>query len=120
MFIQLSSLAPEWCNRVRQALRAVALSPHSEPRQEMMLHAALGLALGCVSGFELERKAASEKGSGASAVKRNDRNLVSAIEKLKRAPDPIAPSTTARGAVGRRQMRTAVYECDAPARFRQW
>jgi aspartate decarboxylase len=49
-----------------------------------------------------------------------DRNLASAIDNLTRAPDPIAPSTTARGAVGRRQMRTAVYECDAPARFRQW
>ena len=54
-------------------------------------------------------------GSGASALNRNDRNLVSAIDKPKRAPDPIAPSATARDAVGRRQMRIAFYECGAYA-----
>jgi hypothetical protein len=43
-------------------------------------------------------------GSGASAVTRNDRILVSAIDNLKRVPVPIEPSTIARGAVGRRQM----------------
>jgi hypothetical protein len=36
-------------------------------------------------------------GSGASAATQDDWNLVSAIDGLKRAPDPIAPSTTARG-----------------------
>src|SRR5437879_9482477 len=38
----------------------------------------------------------------------NDRILDSAVDKLKRAPDPIAPSATGHGAVGRHQMRTAV------------
>ncbi len=59
-------------------------------------------------------------GSGAIAVTQNDRNLISAIDDLTRVPDPIAPSMTARVAVGRHQMRTVVYECDAPARFRRW
>ena len=47
---------------------------------------------------------------------RNDRNLVSRSPSFKQAPDPIAPSTTARDAVGRRQMRIAFYECGAPVR----
>src|ERR1700730_10636553 len=55
------------------------------------------------------------EGSGARAARQDDRKFVSAIDKLKRAPDPIAPSTTARDAVDRRQMRIAVYECDAAA-----
>jgi predicted ATPase len=63
------SLNAEWCNRVRQALRAVALNSHTEPRQEMILNAALGMALGTVHGqlaapfssVELEGKAACAK-----------------------------------------------------------
>ena len=47
-------------------------------------------------------------GSGASAVTQNDQILVAVINNLTRARDPIAPLTTGRGAVGRRQMRTAV------------
>jgi hypothetical protein len=58
--------------------------------------------------------------SGASAVTQDDRNLVLIMDNFMRALDPIAPLTTDRGAVGRRQMRIAVCEYDAQARFRQW
>jgi len=62
-------LEGEWCNRVRQALRALALSSNSESRQEMRLNAALGMALGTAhgqlappsSGVEFEGKTACAK-----------------------------------------------------------
>jgi hypothetical protein len=50
----------------------------------------------------------TENRSGASAVTQDDWNIVLAIDNLKRAPDPVGPSTTPRGAVGRRQMRTFI------------
>ena len=54
------------------------------------------------------------------SIAQNNRNSVLTINTLTRALDPTASLTTARSAVGRRQMRTAVCEYDAPARYRQW
>jgi predicted ATPase/DNA-binding winged helix-turn-helix (wHTH) protein len=63
------SLNTEWCNRVRQALRATTLGSHEEPRNEMKLNAALGMVLGTAhdqlappsSTVELEGKTACAK-----------------------------------------------------------
>jgi hypothetical protein len=51
---------------------------------------------------------------------RRSESPLGSIDNLTRAPDPIAFLTTARGAVGRRQMSTAACECDEPARSPQW